>query len=319
MILIVNDIYSLLKGSGEALRNLCQTITFYEVKPPQIIEVLRRICTQEQITVDLKVLSTLADRCQGDVRSAINDLQSLCLNRQQLTVSSVDALGYRDREKIIFDALRDVFKAQQISELRNITQSIDITPEMLLLWIVENIPREYQDMIDCAHALEATAKADVFFGRVFRRQHYGFWSYACDLMTSGVAIAKTHRYPNNRYYSPSWFKQRRYQKQEKGGQGTVFEKLQPVFHCSLKKLKDDAFPHFRQMFQNNIQFACAMKHQFDFSESEVSYLLGPDHAHKTKDILEKCELQDESQMSIDVEPAEDKGETEQTQPSLLDF
>ena len=322
MILIVNDVYRLTKGSGEALRNLCQTIMFYEVKTPQIVDVLRRICTEENIAADLKVLTTLADRSQGDVRSAINDLQSLCLNRDQLTVSAVDALGYRDREKIVFDALRDVFKAQQLAEVRELTKNVDLSPEMLLLWIVENIPREFQDINDAAKALEATAKADVFFGRVFRRQHYGFWSYASDLMTGGVALAKTHRYPNNRYYAPSWLKQRKYQKSGNGGKRSILEKFQPVFHCSMKKLQEDVLPHFRQVFQNDIHFACSMKQVFDLTEPEISYLLGPEHAHKTKDILQRCEVQDEAQMNIAVEPTHEQQEKEEdtrVQPSLFDF
>ena len=162
VILIVNDYYSLIKGSGEVLRQLCTLIPYYEVIPSQIVELLKRICREENIIADVKVLQTIADRCKGDVRSAVNDLQSICINRQQVDIQFLDVLGYRDREKIIFDALRDVFKTRNLQNMRENTSNIDMPPEMFLLWITENLPREYIDIEDLRRGYEAISRADVF-------------------------------------------------------------------------------------------------------------------------------------------------------------
>ncbi len=80
IILIVNDYYSLIKGSGAVLKQICTVIPYYEVSSIQILELLKNICKKENILADLKLLQTIADRCKGDVRSAVNDLQSICLN-----------------------------------------------------------------------------------------------------------------------------------------------------------------------------------------------------------------------------------------------
>ena len=129
IMLIVNDYYNLVKGSGDALKRLCSVIQFYTVNANQIIELLKGICREENIAVDLKVLKTIADRCGGDVRSAINDLQSLCVNRTQVDVESVDVLGYRDREKYIFDAVREVFKSRNVKNLSETIRNVDIHPK----------------------------------------------------------------------------------------------------------------------------------------------------------------------------------------------
>jgi replication factor C large subunit len=95
IILIVNDLYELTKGGGESLKNLCTVIQFYDINPNQIVELLKHICRQENITADLRVLKTIADRSKGDVRSAINDLQSLCLNRKQISNEDIGNSYFR--------------------------------------------------------------------------------------------------------------------------------------------------------------------------------------------------------------------------------
>ncbi len=182
-------------------------IKYYDVNSFQIFELLKNICRKENILADLKLLQTIADRCKGDVRSAVNDLQSICLNRKQVDIQALDVLGYRNREKIIFDALRDVFKTRNIKKINESTSNVDVPPETFLLWVAENLPREYIDTNDLVKGYESLSKADLFFGRVFRRQYYGFWSYACDLMNGGVSTAKTHNYSNSNYYAPTWMKE----------------------------------------------------------------------------------------------------------------
>ena len=178
VILIVNDFYGLVKGGGEGFKTLCEIIHFYEVNAYQIVELLKRICREENITADGKLLQLVADRSKGDVRSAVNDLQSLCVDRKTVDLQSLDVLGYRDRDKIIFDALRDVFKTGSISESRRVLDGVDVEPETFLLWVAENLPREYRAVDDLAKGYDMVAKADVFFGRVYQRQYYGLWSYA---------------------------------------------------------------------------------------------------------------------------------------------
>ena len=327
IVLIVNDYYSLIKGGGEVLKQLCQVIQFYGVNPGQIVDLLKRICMEENIHADLKLLQTIADRSKGDVRSAVNDLQSVCLNRRQVDLESLNALGYRDREKIIFDALRDIFKTRDLQNIKDCSQNVDIPPETFLLWINENLPREYIDIDDLIKGYDALSKADLFFGRVYRRQYYGLWSYACDLMQGGVSTAKTHNYGNDRYYPPSWMRELKNNRPMRGIRDSVINKIGSLVHHSDKKSKEFLLSYFQSLFRNNIRFAGTMKNRLDLSESEIKYLLGDKHMYKLKDILGYPEMSDEKQVEIEesihdekekeVDTREEKQEIKQ--PSIFDF
>lgn len=326
IILIVNDFYDLTKGGGETLKSLCTVIQFYDVNPSYIVELLKRICREEDIVADIRVLKTIADRSKGDVRSAVNDLQSLCLNRTQLSFEDVDVLGYRDRETLIFDALREVFKTKNIQNSRDCMRNTDVQPEMFLLWISENLPKEYLDPEDLVRGYEAVSKADVFFGRVNKGRAYELWSYACDLMSSGVSVAKTHSYGNNQYAFPTWMKEMKSNQSARFLRDGVVKKISKLNHSSDQKTRDAILPHFQSLFRNTPRFACKMIKQLDLTESEVKYLLGEKFLHRMKDIVQCAEKTDDKQGEIQIESVEKKTVEEEKkedgnlkQPSIFDF
>lgn len=285
IILIVNDYYSLIKGSGESLKDTCNLIRFYDPYPSSIFNLLKRICNEEEIVIDQKALQKLADRCKGDVRSAVNDLQSVCLNNKQVDVQALDVLGYRDREKIIFDALREIFKTRNIQSIRNSMSRLDKDPPNVLLWINENLPIEYRDINDVVKGYDALTKADIFLGRTMRGKYYGLWSYACDLMNGGVATAKTHNYPNEKYNFPTWLREIKANRSSWDVRDSVINKMQDYFHQSNIKSREFLSTYFIPMFRTDTDFAISMKQKFDFTEGEIKYLLGKTHAHKLKEIL----------------------------------
>ena len=326
IILIVNDFYELTKGGGEPLKNLCTVIQFYNVNPNQIVELLKQICKQENIKADLFVLKTIADRSKGDVRSAVNDLQSLCFNRKQIRSEDIDVLGYRDRGTLIFDALREVFKTKNLQNSRDCIRYTDVEPEMLLLWISENISREYLDIEDLVRGYDAISKADVFFGRVKKGRSYDLWSYACDLMSGGVSLVKSHIYGNNQYAFPLWMKEMKANQSARFIRDSVIKKISTLNHTSGQKTKDMILPHFQTLFRNNPRFACKMINLFDFSESEVKYLLGEKYLPRMKDIVQCAEKADEKQGEIEIitvskkkKEEEKKESSDLKQPSILDF
>jgi replication factor C large subunit len=323
LILIVNDYYDLVKGGGEPLRRLTSLIQFYEAASTQILELLKRICVEESISADVKALRTIADRCKGDIRSAVNDLQSLGLNRKQLGMESLDVLGYRDRETVVFDALREVFKARTMQTSRDCLRDVDVPPETMLLWIDENLPREYLDTGDLVKGYEAVSLADVFFGRVQRRQYYDLWSYACDLMSGGVSVAKTHNYGNMQYAFPVWMKQMKSMQTPRMIRDGVARKLGVLTHASLRKTKEIYLPSFQALFRNDSRFACKMITALDLSEGEVKYLLGEKHQHKMKEILQCSEKIDEKQEEIErtetTKSEEKEPKDDRSQPSIFDF
>lgn len=319
IVLIVNDYYSLIKGGGESLKDICTLIRFHNPYPSAVFNLLRKICVEEGITVDQKVLQTLADRCKGDIRSAVNDLQSICLDKKQVDAQSLDVLGYRDREKIIFDALREIFKTQNIQSIRESMTHLDADPNSVLLWIDENLPSEYRDTNDLVKGYDALSIADIFLGRTRRRQNYGLWSYACDIMNGGVATAKTHDYPNERYNFPSWLREIKDSKPYRDTRDSIVRKISEACRNSENKSKGFLLTYFIHMFRNDTFFAVKMNQRFDFTESEIKYLLGEKHSYKIKDILRSSETVTAKPIEKETEEIIEVDKKESRQQSLFDF
>ena len=321
IILIVNDYYKLIKGSGENLKKTCKLIKFYNPYPNSIYGLLKRICISEGITADLNVLKTISDRCKGDIRSAVNDLQSICLDKKQIDMQSLNVLGYRDKNKIIFDALRDIFKTRDIQNIKESVSNLDEDPNSVILWITENLPAEYKDIHDLVEGYDALSKADVFLGRTHRRQNYGLWSYASDIMNGGVATAKTHDYQNEKYTFPSWLREKKNSKSYRGIRDSIVGKLNVICHNSNRKSRELLSIYLIHMFRNNLEFAVKMMHKFEFTESEMKYLLGENYSCELEKNLNPAKTAYGKQIeneSVTYDKKE-KDKKENKQQSLFDF
>ena len=59
------------------LKKVCLLIRFQQIRIPLLIALLQKICLLEHVKADFEALEHVAQNSRGDVRSAINDLQSL--------------------------------------------------------------------------------------------------------------------------------------------------------------------------------------------------------------------------------------------------
>jgi replication factor C large subunit len=59
------------------LKKVCLLVRFQQIRIPLIIALLQKICLLEHVKADFEALEHIAQNSRGDVRSAINDLQSL--------------------------------------------------------------------------------------------------------------------------------------------------------------------------------------------------------------------------------------------------
>ena len=177
IILIAND------AKAQKLKALREAADFLEVKPINPIDLaahLKRIASAERIAVSDMEIKGIAERSRGDVRSAIIDLLS--------------PASFRDRGIDLDTALGNMFMANDFETARRSMWDVDEDPEHSMLWIDENIPRQYTRPGDIHRAFEALSRADVMIGRIHKRQHWGLMRYSGELSTAGVAAAKSGQY-----------------------------------------------------------------------------------------------------------------------------
>jgi len=232
LIFTANDYWS---PSLSRLRAACTGVEFKRINAHDIERVLKGIAKREGVSASQELLSSIAQESGGDIRGAINDLQAACDGGAPPTSS----LGQREREKKVFSALRAMFKSTSFSEARRAPDGLDLDHDLFKKWVDENIPLEYEGAGELARAFDALSRADVFDGRIIRRQHWGFLRYSSDLLTAGVALAKAEPYRKFTAYSfPTFIRALSASKAERGMEKRISLKVGKALHCSSKEARE---------------------------------------------------------------------------------
>jgi predicted HTH domain antitoxin len=86
-------------------------------------------------------------------------------------------------------------------------------------------------------AFDSLSSASLFSSRAVRGQYYTYWRYMNVLMSSGVALSKSH-YPAVRagYSFPKVIKELSGSKATRNQEKTIAAKLQRNFHSSIRKI-----------------------------------------------------------------------------------
>lgn len=203
IILIANDIY----GLTPTVRNICLEIKFGSVQSRSMVPALKKVCEAEGISCSQEAVLQIAENASGDFRSAMNDLQAAANGKEVLEVEDISTAG-RDVKENIFKAMQKIFKSTDCKRALESAYGLDESPEDLVHWIDENLPIQYArkdgDLEDIRTGFCYLSKADLYLGRVKKRQNYRMWRYASMLMVCGAALSKTRPYPGFiKYQQPS--------------------------------------------------------------------------------------------------------------------
>lgn len=320
VILIVNDFYEL-KRRSSAISSGTKQIKFSKVKSITIQKVLGNIVQGEGLKVSQRTLEIIADNANGDLRAAVRDLQSLAMGRREISEQDAANLQNRFVSKTMYDLMYEIFKGSDPAKARGMMMDVDETLDSVKLWIEENLPYEYRDPEELASGVEALCRADMFLGRVIRRQYFGFWSYASDMLSFGVAASRDKsRHGYSRFRFPSYLLKMSRTKARRGIQSSVSDKIGDKTHTSKSRANEDILPYFSWLFKKNRDFRIAMSIEMDLEQEEIAFLLDEKvDSHPVKHLVsEVARVRDVSQKGefttpIDETPSTD-GEPEQEDP-----
>ncbi|MBW3004554.1 replication factor C large subunit [Candidatus Woesearchaeota archaeon] len=238
-----------------------------------IYDILKGICEKEKVEFDESALKMLARRSGGDLRGAINDLQSLSQGNKKITSDVLDSLGERNKEESISQALLKVFKSTDPVIAKGAFDSVHLNVDDVLFWVEYNCPREYKNPQDIARAFDALSKADVYRGRIRRRQHWRFLAYVFALTSAGVAVAKDAKYAGAIKYMQTTRILKMWQAKMKYGQRkSIASKIAEKTHCSTKRALESSLPYIQQVFKNDAGAAAKLAFELDLDEKEVEWL-----------------------------------------------
>ncbi len=261
MIITANDIWD---KKFTALRKKAALIQLKEIDYKTIKGAMISILRKEKKFLDQDVLTNIAVKARGDLRAAINDLQT--------------ASGMKDPSKIIFDernkeidifsALRMIFKGKPTESMLQIYDSVDMPLEEIMLWVEENIPAEYSG-VELAKAIDALSKVDIFKRRIYRQQYWRFLVYENALLSYAVSSAKKGGNPKTgftSYRKPTrilkmWMNNQKIEKKK-----TIAKKYAAFVHVGEKRALKE-FPMIKPFLLNP-----KIQQELRLSEEEITWL-----------------------------------------------
>ena len=266
VILTANDPFD---SKFKNLRNSSLMLEFAEIDYKVMQSYLQEICKKENIEAEEKALASLARQSDGDLRSALIDLQC-CANKKAINLSQVTGLSDRKRQESVLQALALIFKSSSANTALPALDNVDLDLNEIFLWMDENLPKEYSTPNALAKAYEHLSRADVFNGRIRRQQQWHFLVYINNLLTAGISSAKEARNPQFTEYRPTMRILRIWQaKMKLAKKKEIAEKLAKATHTS-KKVALEQIGYLHPIFQKNKGDEIAK--ELDLSDEEIDWL-----------------------------------------------
>lgn len=256
------------------LRKKANMIEFEELDHVKIYEILIKICERENVQYDESALKQLSRQASGDIRAAINDLQSVSSINEKINLDSIADIDYRERTASIIDALLKIFKTGDTQIALHALDDVEEDFDKSLLWIDENLPKEYDKSQDLQRAYEFLSRSNVFRGRIRRSQYWRLLVYVIALMTTGISVSKDEKYKKFVPYKPTtrilkmWRANMKFLKRK-----TIAEKIAEKTHTSTKRVIQDILPYIQMMMKKNIEERNNLTEYFEFNKEEVTWMV----------------------------------------------
>jgi replication factor C large subunit len=264
LIMMANDPYS---KRLKSLKPKCNTLILRKVHTNSIVSLLKKICVKEGVEFEEHVIRNLAKRSNGDLRSAINDLEVIARGKEKITSEDLEFLSKKDDIVNIFDSVRTVLKSKNPRRIKD-AMKVDAEPSFILELIAENIPKEYEKVNELQKAYEMISLADIYLGRAFNTRVYTYWKYTYELMSLGVALSKDETYRKfSKFTNSSIFSMLSKSRSKRDLKDRVAEKMGEQLHSSKKVVKEQ-FPYMEIMFQND-ETAYDLATYYGLSDDEV--------------------------------------------------
>ena len=241
IIMTGNDIWD---SKFSELRPKCKLVEMKSLSMENLVKVIHRVLSEEGVDENPHFLKQIAIKSQGDLRAALNDIHTYVLTDR----SNVDFLEERHKDDSIFNILKKLFQNRE--DNLNLFDSTRMSLDEILLWIEENIPREYKGK-ELAKAYLALANADVFRGRIYRQQFWRFLVYQNIFQSAGISYAKDKpkssftKYERPQRILKIWLNNTKMAKKK-----TISQKYARFVHCSTKRAMRD-FPLIKKIIAQN--------------------------------------------------------------------
>jgi replication factor C large subunit len=240
------------------------------VRIPLIIHTLRKICAAECIKAEFEALERIAQNSLGDMRSAINDLQSIAEGKQLLTLQDTVFLTARNKDIGLYETLKGVFSAESVKEAAMVLNRSSVNYDDFLLSISDNLPLRYPNSDDLAIAYDMLSKADLFRGRV-GTENWHLLRYFFHFLAEAATVSPKSYKPFDFIHPPMRIMKLYWTKGKRTKLKNICAKIALKCHVSRSTAKTDIVPYVQIMLKK--QKSSPIVSWLKLEPDDVDYLL----------------------------------------------
>ncbi len=251
------------------LKKVSTLIRFQQVRIPLIIALLQRICRKEGIKADFEALEQIARNSSGDVRSAINDLQTICEKSNTITLQDTTRLTYRNRDVSMEETLRGFFSAKSLEEASTLLFRSSVDFDDFLMAVADNLPLRYTKPEELSEAYEFVSQADIIRGRI-GTENWHLLKYFYNALSEAAAVNPKSAKPFKLISPPIRIITLFWTKGKRTTLDGICGKIGQRCHISKNTAKEELLPFLKALMTR--QKAERLISWFDFSPEEVECL-----------------------------------------------
>ena len=251
------------------LKKVCELIRFRQVRIPLIIAMLRRISSMEHVDAEFEALERIAQNSGGDVRSAINDLQSLTEEKRVLRLQDAMRLTPRNKDIGMYETLKGVFSAKSPGEAAAMLNRSNADYDNLLLSISDNLPLRYEDPAELGAAYDLVSRADVFRGRI-AKVNWHLLRYFFYLLAEAATVSPQSFRPFEFIFPPIRISTLFWTKSKRVTMEDICAKIGSKCHVSRRTAKQDFVPFVKIILEK--QKSSPISSWLRLDAEEVEYL-----------------------------------------------
>jgi replication factor C large subunit len=252
------------------LKKVCLLIRFHQIRLPLIITLLQKICLLEHVKADFEALEHIAQNSKGDVRSAINDLQSLGEEKHLLTLQDTMALAPRNKDISMDETLKGFFSAKSVDEASSLLFRSSVDYDEFIMSVSDNLPKRYTNPDELAVAYDYVSQADLFRGRI-GTEYWHLLKYFFNDLSKAAAVAPESYKPFEFISPPIRIISLFWTKGKRTMLNGICGKIGAQCHVSISKAKHEFVPFIKTMLQK--QKSSALISWLELTPEEVDFLV----------------------------------------------
>ena len=262
IIITANDIW---QQKFSLLRRKAELVQLKDLDYVIVFDILKNIILKEQKQVDETLIRGIAAKSKGDLRAAINDLQSVI--HTEIGEITGENISEREKAQDIFNILKNIFKLKTSKQTIEAYDNSDLSLDQITLWVEKNIPKEYRGE-ELYKAYESLSKADVFKGRIYKQQHWRFLVYQSFFLSAGISSSKQYKDPNSftKYERPTRILKIWMANQKNAKKKSIAAKYAEYSHISKKRA-------LREFFLIALIIDNKTMNKLELSEPEKEFLI----------------------------------------------